>query len=73
VTVRHVRGGTWVIGFVLVAVLGACEFGSTEVSEGGSGPTEIAPTGPTETAPTGSTGVTGPTGAEVIEGSWTGT
>jgi hypothetical protein len=72
VTARHDRGGTWLLGLVLLALLGACELGSTEVSGGASGPTET-PTGPAETAPTGPTAVTGPTGAGSIEGSWTGT
>src|SRR5262245_29502202 len=57
----------------LAGVLGACETGSTEVTGGGTGPTDTAPTGQTETAPTGPTALTGPTGAGVIEGSWTGT
>jgi hypothetical protein len=69
--VRH-----WASTIALVALLGACETGSTEVTGGGTGPSATAPTGPTETAPTGptaETGPTAPTGADVIEGSWSGT
>jgi len=63
----------WLVGIALVAALAACETGSTEVSGGGTGPTETAPTGPTETAPTGPTAPTGSTAAGGIEGSWSGT
>jgi hypothetical protein len=73
VAARDDRARAWLIGVVLVALLGACETGSTEVTGGGTGPTETAPTGPTETAPTGTTAATGPTAAGVIEGSWSGT
>ena len=52
--------------------LAACEVGSTDISGGGTGPTETAPTGPTEPAVT-TQAATGPTGAEVIVGVWEGT
>jgi hypothetical protein len=70
--VRHDRARPWLPCLVLVAVLGACETGSTEVTGGGTGPTEPTPTGPTETAPTGPTAATGPT-APTLEGTWSGT
>jgi hypothetical protein len=59
--------------FALAAILSlsACETGSTDVSDGATGPTETAQTGPTQT--TGPTAATGPTGATVLEGTWSGT
>jgi hypothetical protein len=73
VTIRRAHVRSFLLGAAIVALLGACELGSTEVSGGASGPTETTPTGPAETAPTGPTAATGPTGAGVIMGSWTGT
>lgn len=70
--VRRDRGGTWLLGLVLVALLGGCEVGSTDVAGGATAPAQTAPTGPTQEA-TGPTAITGPTGSAVLEGTWTGT
>ena len=65
------RFGCAALALAAILSLSACETGSTDVSDGATGPTETAQTGPTQT--TGPTAATGPTDATVLEGTWSGT
>ena len=74
--IRSIRTWRTRVGFVVFACfalvsLSACELGSTEINGGGTGATDTAPTAPTEsTGPP--TAATGPTGAAILEGTWSG-